>query len=303
MTNNRKQVLIWVAVYLLLLTSLLTPVGILTICMLTIPTFVLFMIMKVRTFIFYQLIIHTVILILTATLPSGIFLTLISLYFVIGASAMGVFYKKKSAASFAITIGTVVFLGELLLILLISAGFGLNLIDQYGVLIKESLASTQSLWNVSNSASAMEEMVSMMTQMIPMFIIMFSLFYAWITHSIGRKLLSKAGVAIPGLKPFKDWMIPKSWVWFYVAALLLEVIVHSDQSSMLTVILLNLLPLLMLAFSIQGLSFLFFVSDAKGWGYVLPVIGVVLFVFLSYFLSFLGIIDTSFNLRGRIKKR
>lgn len=246
---------------------------------------------------------HTVTLILSVTFPSGIFLTLISLYFVVGASAMGLFYKKKLAASSVITIGTVVFLGELLLFLLISAGFGLNFIDQYGLLIKESLKSTQSLWNVSNSASAVEQMISTMTQMIPMFIIMFSLFYAWVTHWIGRKLLLKTGVTIPGLKPFKDWMIPKSWVWFYVAALLLEVIVHADQSSMLSVILLNLLPLLMLAFSIQGLSFLFFVSDAKGWGYVLPTIGVVLFVFLSYFLSILGIIDTSFNLRGQIKKR
>ncbi|MEB3103216.1 DUF2232 domain-containing protein [Ferviditalea candida] len=302
MPNIRKQALIWVSVYLFLLISLLTPLGILTISMMTIPVIVLFMIMRIKSFIIYQLIMHTVLLIFTVAWPPGIFMTLISLYFVIGASAMGYFYKKKSSAASVIAIGTVVFLGELLLVLVISAGLGLNLIEQYSALIKQSLESTQPLWNVSNSATEMEQMAATMAQMVPMFMIIFALFYAWITHAIGRKLLSRTEMAIPALKPFKDWMIPKSWGWFYVAALLLEVLLPMDPSSVLTVILLNLLPLLMLAFSIQGLSFLYYVSDAKGWGHVLPAVGVVLFVFLSYFLSFLGIIDTSFNLRGRIKK-
>jgi uncharacterized protein YybS (DUF2232 family) len=100
-------------------------------------------------------------------------------------------------------------------------------------------------------------------------------------------------------------MLPKSFIWIYVIALVLEMFAKDTKSTVFTLVL-NLLPLLSTAFAIQAIAFLFFVAHAKGWNKVLPILGIVLLLVFPpafFLLSLLGVFDVAFPVRDRIKTK
>jgi len=82
-----------------------------------------------------------------------------------------------------------------------------------------------------------------------------------------------------------------------------ELFVPVDPDSFVSTIVVNIVPLLMLAFVVQGVSFLFFLGNAKRkmWIPWLGVVAVILFNPLFMPFSLLGVFDTAFPIRDRFR--
>lgn len=226
-----------------------------------------------------------------------------ALFFLPPVIQMGNLYKKKANARTVITAGTVTLLVELLLSLVIGYWFGFNFIAKMKQYMRESLESLPSLKTMIPMDP--DQIVQITAQMLPVYMIGFSLFYVVVTHWISRRLLMRTGEHIPGFKPAREWMLPKAFVWLYLVSLLLEYFV-SDTNSILYMLLLNSSPLLSFAFAIQGIAFLFYIAYQKKWNNALPITGIILFIVFppSYFiLSLLGVFDVAFSIRNRTAKK
>jgi len=99
-------------------------------------------------------------------------------------------------------------------------------------------------------------------------------------------------------------------VLYYAITIVLDFFMDIRSDSALVTIVLNLYPLLTIAFVIQSLSFLSFVSYQKGWGKRLPIAAVAVMVvlypvipgFVTLF-SLLGLLDAVFPLRSRFTNK
>jgi uncharacterized protein YybS (DUF2232 family) len=295
-----KESLLWSGIYILLLLSLISPLNFLTVHFLMIPIVALFVKLQPKQFAIYYAIVLIVIFFLTG--PFGWVVAVISLFFLAPSVMMGISYKKKASARTALMAGTTTMLAQLLLGLVLITLNGVNIHQAIGGFIRDSLDQAPDIWKAGLTDEVLDHAIQMMLTMIPSYLIFLSLYYVVITHWIGRRILIKTGEQIPGLRPIKEWMLPKSLVWYYLAALIVNLFVPADSDSIWSMILWNLIPLLMFTFAIQAISFLFYLADAKGWNKTLPIIGIVLFPLLPNLLSLLGVFDVSFDIRKRLKK-
>ncbi len=304
MFRGNNAIRAWSAVYLLLLFTLVLPLlNVLTISFIMIPAVILYVKLDKASFILYYAGIHAIILLLISLLFGDLLLgtlpIMMSLFFLAPAIVIGHLYQKKTAAGTVLTAGVLTLLGELLLCLVILTVSGTNFNESFTQSIRDSLALMPELSLLV--PGDIDQIIQLTLQMMPLFLIAFSLYYIIVTHAISRKILNKQGGGLPGLGPIKDWRLPKAFVWCYFVAVILSFFTDPEVDSGLFVILLNLLPLLTFALAVQAVSFLFFLADAKRWNKTLPVIGIIMCFFMSNILSILGIIDLVFDIRKRFK--
>ncbi|KEQ22198.1 hypothetical protein ET33_26815 [Paenibacillus tyrfis] len=296
----------WSIAYIILLLSIfLPPLSLITAALLMVPVLIMYVKLGTRRFLVHYVVSLAVVYFVASLLAGwlGALLVSVSIFFLPPVIQMGNLYKKRAAARTVLTAGTLTLLGELLLTLVVCSMFGLNPI---GSIKRSMMDSVQTLPAQVQGLMAidMDTLVQLMVQMLPLYMIGFSLFYVVISHWLARKVLVRSGESIPAFKPIKDWMLPKSFVWLYLLALILEMFVKDSRSMVFTVIL-NLLPLLMAAFAIQAIAFLFFVAHVKRWNKTLPIVGILLlFLPPAYFMfSLLGVFDVAFPIRDRMTSK
>jgi uncharacterized protein YybS (DUF2232 family) len=295
-----KRMVIWGVLYFLMILSLITPLGLLTIHVIMIPPLLLFVMLDVKRFALIYAGIVAILLVLLGS--GGAVLALLSIFFLVPVAAMGVQYRKGASSGSAVTSGIIALIAALLLLLLISSALGANVTEEFTQLIKSDPYTMAMITDLLNSEQKIELFIEVMKSLIPMMIIAFAVYYTLITHWLGRKLLSRMWQPVPKLKPMKEWMLPKSMVWYYLIIVIMDMVMRMDTGSVISVIVLNSLPLLTYAFALQGIGFLFFVADAKGWNRALPIVGIVLLPFVAQLLAWLGVFDVAFPLRRRFKQ-
>lgn len=306
--TQKKRMFGWSVAYIvLLLTIFLPPLSLITAALLMVPVLVMYVKLDIKRFLAHYAICLAIVYLITSLLLAGwlgALLVSISLFFLPPVIQMGNLYKKSAAARSVLTVGTVTLLGQLLLTLIVTQMFGLNPAGKLKQFMMDSVktlpAELQSMMGVDP-----DTLVHMMVLMLPLYMIGFSLFYVVVSHVLARKALVRSGESIPAFKPIKDWMLSKSFVWFYLIALIMEMFV-SDTKSMSYTVLLNLLPLLTFLFSVQAISFLFYVAHVKHWNRTLPIVGILLLLFfppVSFLFSLLGVFDVAFPIRDRIMTR
>ncbi|MEW9699598.1 DUF2232 domain-containing protein [Paenibacillus sp. SI8] len=302
MGNRSWQGILWSVVTIVLLLSLMTPFVIFTVSFLMIPVLMLYVKSSTKRFAIYYVASLLVVYLLTGF--HGMFLLSVSLFFLPPVLVMGNLYKRKAAARTVLTAGTVTVLAESLISLLIVYTLGFDPIAKFKQFMNEY---------VTNMPPALRDLlpkdqdwyVNLMVQVIPLYLIFFALFYAFVSHGISRWLLNKTGEGIPGLRPMRERMLPKSFVWIYLIAFVMDLFIDPKSTSMIATLLMNLLPLLALAFAIQAVCFLFFIAHANKWKPILPFIAILLVCFMPPFLfvySLLGVFDVAFPIRDRFKK-
>ncbi|WP_233454974.1 DUF2232 domain-containing protein [Paenibacillus elgii] len=305
--TQKPRMLGWSIAYIILLLSIfLPPLSLITAALLMVPVLIMYVKLGTRRFLVHYVVSLAVVYFVASLLAGwlGALLVSVSIFFLPPVIQMGNLYKKRAAARTVITAGTLTLLGELLLTLIVCSMFGLNPIGNMKRFMMDSVqtlpAQVQGLMAID-----MDTLVQLMVQMLPLYMIGFSLFYVVISHWLARKVLVRSGESIPAFKPIKDWMLPKSFVWLYLLALILEMFVK-DSRSMVFTVLLNLLPLLMAAFAIQAIAFLFFIAHVKRWNKTLPIVGILLLLFIppAYFMfSLLGVFDVAFPIRDRMTSK
>lgn len=297
----------WSAATIALLLSVLTPFSLITFHLLMIPVIVLFVRLETKKFLLYYGLSLAIVYVLTSLLLvswAGVMLVAISLFLLPPVIQMGNLYKKRAPARTVITAGTVTLLLEMLVSLVVGYAFGFNIIDRMKQFMLESIntlpAQLQAVLVVDK-----DTLVQLVSQMLPLYMIGYSLFLVVIAHWLARKLLNRSGEALPAFKPIREWMLPRSFVWYYLIALFMEFFVK-DTNSIFFTLLLNLLPLLTAVFAVQAIAFLFFVAHRNRWNRALPFGGIVLLIFVppAYFMfSMLGVFDVAFPIRERMTRK
>jgi uncharacterized protein YybS (DUF2232 family) len=296
--------LLWTFANVLLLVSLFSPFIVLTLTFVMLPIVILFVLLPLRQFILYY---AAGLIILAAAFPTfGMIAVAVSLFFLPTALVLGIMYKKHMTARRTLMTGTLTLLGQLLLTMVIVTVLGENIVADMRQFVGDSLALLPSSMTGYISEDTQTKLVDAITQLLPLYFICFSGYFVVVTHVIARSVLNRGGANIAGMKPIREWMLPKSLVWYFLIAVLLDFLVGRNNGTMITMILWNLIPLLTLAFSIQAIAFLFFVANANKWNRTLPILGIallVLFPFMQYILSMLGVLDVAFPLRDRVIRK
>ena len=229
-------------------------------------------------------------------------LLMMALFFLIPAAAMGELYRRDSPARTVLVAGVLTMVGELLLALLVGYAFRFDTIRELQRMLWDNYYAMPAIVKEQIPEDIMETSIRMFLQMIPLFMITIGVYYAVITHVIGHRVLKKYGVPARSFPPVRQWMLPKSLVFYYLIALLLDLFVPKSFDSVLTTILLNGIPVLTVAFIVQAIGFLLFLSHTKRrWATALPVIGIVAAPFMPSIVSLLGVMDVAFPLRQRIQ--
>lgn len=301
MAKQNAQAMLWCTIYIFLLLTLITPLSILTINVILVPVLILYTKLGLRQFILYYAICLAAVFALTGIL--GEQFILLSLFFLPPAVVIGAFYKRQAPARSAIAAGTVTMLAEFLLGLVVSYAIGVKPLEKMKTLVNNSIDNLPDVLKSSMNQTQLDAAVHYFMQLIPLLLISASLYYVLITHGIGRWLLRKKGIHVPGLPPVREWVLPKSFVWYFLIILVADFFIPIHSDSVISMFVWNLLPLLTLAFAVQAIGLLFFVAHAKKWNYTLPILGiiaVVLFFPLIYIFSILGVLDVLFSLRKRI---
>lgn len=293
----------WSIAYLLLLLSLSTPLLLITTLFMIIPAVVLFTTLNTKQFI-----IHVLPIMLIVGLITPIYLV-IAVYFMIPALVMGRFYKKRASAMSTLLAGTVTILGEFLLLLLLgTALFNFDLSSYVNDVLQmvtsplSQLGTANPLISDLNFTSEDVNKISIMTiQMIPMTLIVSSFMIAVITHSIVRPILNSMEYAVPKLKPAREWRLPRSFIWYYLIGVIIQMLFSGSDSNYMTMISANLLPLLRIGFMIQAIGFFFFVAHERKWNKIIPILLAIPIILLPP-LRIIGIIDLVFPLRAFVTK-
>lgn len=293
----------WSIAYLLLLLSLSTPLLIITTLFLIIPAVVLFTTLSTKQFI-----VHLVPVLLIVGLINPVYV-LLAVYFLIPALVMGRWYKKRASAMSTILAGTITILGEFLLLLVIgTALFNFDLSTYVNDMMQmvtsplSDLGTGNPLMTELSLTSDDVDTISYWTiQVIPMTLILSSFMMAVITHSIVRPILNSMNYAVPKLKPAREWRLSRSFIWYYLLGIVINMLFGTSDSSFMLMISANLLPLLQIVFKIQAIGFLFFVVSERKWNKIVAILLALPVIWLPG-LWIIGIIDIAFPLRELVKK-
>lgn len=229
-------------------------------------------------------------------------LILVFLFFLIPAVVMGELYRRDSSARKVVLLGTLSIIGELLLALMVSYAFNYDVAREMRLMMWDNYYAWPSILQSEIPTDLMELTIQTMIQLIPSFMIGIGVYYVAISHVLGHRILKYFGVPARSFPPIRTWMLPKSLVIYYVIGLFIDLFFQHTPGSMMSTILLNGLPLLMAAFTVQAISFLLFVHHRKkGWSVILPIMAIIAIPFLPQLVSLIGVFDVAFPLRKRMQ--
>jgi uncharacterized protein YybS (DUF2232 family) len=302
LSKGRSFALIWCIINVLMLLSFITPLVLITINFIMVPAMVLFAKLELRKFILFYAISLAAVCALTGF--SGTLLAVMSIFFLPPAVVMGKMYKKQAPARSTIVAGTVTLLAEFLLGLLFSYAAGFRPMDQVKDFIRDSVDNLPEVLRNSVNEGALDLAIHYFMQIIPLLLISASLFYTVIGHGVGRWVLRRNGMQLPGLPPMREWMLPRSMALYLVVVTIFDMFISIESNSYFSMVVWNLLPILTVAFAIQAVAFLFFVIHSKKWNIALPIIAILLVVVLPFPLIYLycivGMLDVLLPIRKRI---
>ncbi|GIQ70453.1 DUF2232 domain-containing protein [Xylanibacillus composti] len=296
--------LLWGMIWVFLLMASFTPFVIVAFPFMMIPAIVLYGERGRNTFAIVTLAVAAVAgLFVSAFGPFVVMLTWAILgFFAVPSAVMGRGYHQKKSARSVITGGVLALIAmQLVLFVLLFSAYP-NLTSDFRQYLKDSMDTMPAFITVELGDAYIDRSVDMMIQMIPFYMLALAGFYTLISHAFARRILDSRGHAVPGLPPLHTWRLPRSWVWYYLIVLLIGMFWNMESDSFLTAVYHNLYPLLLLVFSVQAISFLRFMTKERKWNRAIPILGIVVGLLMPQVLSLLGVMDTAFPLRDRMKK-
>ncbi|QYR21726.1 YybS family protein [Paenibacillus sp. sptzw28] len=299
MKTGLKSIL-WSAAALLLLLSIAVPVlNALVAAVLMVPTVILYTTLPRRSFILHILVVYA-----AAFAVMGPAVLIVGLFFLVPSIIMGHLYRKQVPARKVLTVTVVTLLAELLLeLILFDLLLDFSLLREIRTLFMDTVneLSKQGLMPAGWTAELTDTYIQTVIHSIPMAIITVSFLFAVITHAIVRPILWSSGISVPGLQQAKDWKLPRIFVFYYLIALLADMATPDTGDSFMTVMLLNLVPLMRIAFSIQAMGLFFFIAHERRWHKAVPLLLSAIVVIFPP-LSLIGVLDAGFPIRKAFKK-
>ncbi|MFD2615285.1 DUF2232 domain-containing protein [Paenibacillus gansuensis] len=297
--GNRIKPYLWAVLYLALLLLMLTPFNFLALSVLLVPLLILSVTLDAKRF---SLCLAALCVLPFVFLQSlGLITLVLTLFFAVPAVVMGSLYKKQKSAIAVTTSGILTVLGVMVAGFAVSGLLGFDFGRTLADLVEETMKNLPDASKAMLPRDYIDQLSDLIIQLIPLYMIAGSFYFVTIGHTLTRRILKRQNVELPKVRPFKDWMLPRSLVFYYLVGMIANLFIPADDhNSTMAVILINLMPLLNFAFCVQAFSFLCFVADLKKWNKVWLVLGLAAVIFFPP-LSLLGVFDTAFPIRQRLK--
>jgi len=178
-------------------------------------------------------------------------------------------------------------------------------------LIQESTADTISMFENTMELTGqdsdliveqLQQSLEIFPYLLPSSLVITSLFLAFISQLLYYPVIKRLKIPVSRLPKFRDLVLPKSLLWYYLIVLFLTFL-ELEPGSFLYMAVINLFYVLQLLMIIQGLSFIYYFCYIKRIPIFVPIFLTVIAPFLLYIIRILGIIDLGFHLRQRIKSK
>ena len=147
--------------------------------------------------------------------------------------------------------------------------------------------------------------INLLETITPSLFVMISFTAVFVIQLVSIPIVKRFGVEVKGWKPFKELTLPKSLIYYFLAAFLISLIINPEKGGYLYLTITNIIFILQILLLVQGLSFIWYYSHYKGWSKAIPVIITITMFIIPIFLYIvwiLGIIDLGFDLKKRLSK-
>lgn len=286
----------------LLLLMVYTPLGVFTFFVIPIP----YMVYSARH-TWQSMIVTGIISLLVASLFMTILVTPLVFYAWTVGFVLGISLKKKHSGLVTYLLTAATIFGLFLLALIVaSAVFGVNLIDEFVTIVDEIFSqSNQMLQNALGEGYQQIDISEYIRLYFPSLLIINALFLGFVNYWIGYALYKRLGHQPRPFPPLEQLRFPRSILYYYVVLLILMFIPAFSTIDWLNATLLNVFPIFDYALIIQGILFAFFIAKARNLGKALPIISIVLLFIppFAYILKIIGIVDIALPIREKFTSR
>lgn len=298
-------VLLGVYVLLLLMTLFIPGIGVITLFALVVP-FVVYTIRNDWKMGIWFAVLANILSLLMGS-PAALILSIpMSSVGVV----MGYLFAKNSNRYAIIGAATGMYLLNLVLGYVIAIVlFQINIAALLNEMLNDSLKNAEAMaaalgQNSEEATELMQQMVEQFNYLLPSGMVTIAFVFALISQLIAGFVLKRLKEPVQPFPPFRDFMLPKSLLWYYLIVILLS-LMEMEEGSTLFLATMNLSYILMLLMAVQGMSFIFHFCHQRKIPKAVPVIMLILSFLIPpmlYIIRMVGIIDLGFDLRKRIKK-
>lgn len=150
------------------------------------------------------------------------------------------------------------------------------------------------------------ESLEIVPYLLPTMLVVVGVLFALVTLLAVKPILKRLKYKVPKFPPFREWVFPRSLLWYYIISLIL-IIIGQEPGSALYVASINIYYVLELVLIVQGFSFIAYFLYNKGKSKAIFIIILIVsflvpFIVL-YLIRILGIIDLGFDLRKRMREK
>ncbi|SEN48012.1 Uncharacterized conserved protein YybS, DUF2232 family [Paenibacillus sp. OV219] len=300
MKTGLKSILWSIAALLLLLSIAVPGLNTLAAAVMMVPTVILYTMLSKRAFTLHMTAVYGI-----GVLVLGLPAIIVGLFFLVPSIVMGHYYRTGASARKVLTATVLTLLAELLLeLVLFDVIFDFSLLSEVRKVIMTTTENLRAdglmpgIW----TSEVTETYIQYLIHSIPMAFIALSFILAVVAHAIAAPALRSSGLSIAKLQPAREWRLPRIFVFYYLIALLADMVTPDTGTSYMTVVLLNLIPLMQIAFTIQAMGLFFFIAHERKWNKAVPVLLSVLVAIFLHPLSLIGVFDVAFPIRKAFKK-
>ncbi|MFC7395101.1 YybS family protein [Scopulibacillus cellulosilyticus] len=250
---------------------------------------------------------------LLSLLLTGILPPVMALYFLLSGLVMGYLLHLKKSALVILLGGSLANIFVIILLYgVVVTFFHIDPMEMIKQMMTKSFDTAQKLsgsfqQDAKKEMDILRQSMNMMTYMVPAVMVITGVFNALITELVSTPILRRLRVDFPKWPPFREWRFPRSLIWYFLAALIIELFGHLEPNQWLFTVVVNVYAILELVVMIQGFAFIFYLCYAKNIHTSVPIIVVIISLLtgpiLLYIIRVLGIIDLGFDLRARLKKK
>ncbi|KAB7707611.1 DUF2232 domain-containing protein [Bacillus aerolatus] len=232
--------------------------------------------------------------------------------FILTGTVIGIMIQKKQDKFSLFMAGSFIFLLSMVVLYVTAMGLAEDEAASIGESFKQSYQDSAELMESLGQPLPEEviqqaqELFDYLMALMPSLLVLFSLASTLIMMAVNFPIAKKMAVDVPRFKPFREWHVPKSILWYYVILLLASLIIEPEKGSMWYFSYINIMFMLQFCLLLQGLSFLYFAAHLKKWPKIIPILLTVFSILilpLLYLVRLLGIIDLGFDLRQRLRRK
>jgi uncharacterized protein YybS (DUF2232 family) len=238
---------------------------------------------------------------------------LMLIYGSVGA-VIGYLLQKGKSRTFILIASSLTFMAGLVISYVVMVAFmKIDIIHELTVALNESVKSSEAMLKAmgrEDQVGLLKEQNALMLKQIvtlaPSALIFASILSSFITQWICFPIAKRFGVNVQPWGSFRNLVLPKSLLWYYLIALGMMLLFHPQEGTYLYSVLINARYILETFIMLQGLALLFFIfhqkSVAKGLT-VLVVILTFMIPIVRYIIMLLGITDLGFDFRKRFEMK